>query len=89
MDLTSRDPDVLLALIPYCRHLGIRAELRDGAPLLRMPFEEKLIGNVVLPALHGGVIGSMLETAAVVQVVWETQGSALPRPVAALLSTTT
>jgi uncharacterized protein (TIGR00369 family) len=81
MDLSTRDPDALLALIPYCRHLGMRAELRDGAPVLLMAFEQKLIGNVMLPALHGGVIGSMLETAAIVQVVWETRGSALPRPV--------
>ncbi|HEV2651497.1 MAG TPA: PaaI family thioesterase [Rhizomicrobium sp.] len=81
MDLSARDPDALLALIPYCRHLGIRAELRDGAPVLLMPFEDKLIGNVMLPALHGGVIGSMLETAAIVQVAWETRESALPRPV--------
>ena len=81
MDLSSRDPDALLTLIPYCRHLGIRAELREGAPVLLMPFEQKLIGNVILPALHGGVIGSMLETAAIVQVVWETRGSVLPKPV--------
>jgi uncharacterized protein (TIGR00369 family) len=81
MDLNARDPDALLALIPYCRHLGIRAELRVGGPVLLMPFEEKLIGNVTLPALHGGVIGSMLETAAIVQVTWETRASVLPRPV--------
>ena len=46
-----------------------------------MPFVEHLIGNPILPALHGGVIGSLLETAAMVTVIWETGISALPKPV--------
>ncbi|HEY1837784.1 MAG: PaaI family thioesterase [Rhizomicrobium sp.] len=81
MDLSSRDPEALLAAIPYCRHLGIRAQMQEGGLLLVMPFADKLVGNVVLPALHGGVIGSLLETAAVVQAMWEMQGPKLPKPV--------
>lgn len=76
-------PDLatLLAAIPYCRHLGIDAEVDSEQVLLRMPFEPHLVGNPVLPALHGGVIGSLLETAAIVQVLWETRATRLPRPV--------
>jgi uncharacterized protein (TIGR00369 family) len=81
MDLSSRDPEALLAAIPYCAHLGIRARVRDGGLLLVMPFAENLVGNVMLPALHGGVIGSLLETAAIVQAAWEMQGPKLPKPV--------
>ena len=81
MDLSSRDPEALLAAIPYCAHLGIRARSGDGGLLLVMPFAQKLIGNIALPALHGGVIGSLLETAAIMQAAWEMQGAKLPKPV--------
>lgn len=89
MDLLARaleeghaaDPAVFLDAIPYCRHLGITAEVKDGALVLVMPIVERHIGNVALPAIHGGVIGSLLETAALVQIIWETQTSRVPRPV--------
>lgn len=89
MELLSRalaegaTPDLatLIAAIPYCRHLGVGAELRNGAPILVMPFAEHLVGNVTLPALHGGVIGSLLETAAIVQVIWDLRSPRLPKPV--------
>jgi len=75
------DPTALLEAIPYCRHLGVRAEVKDGVLTLIMPFARHLIGNVTLPALHGGVIGSLLETAAIAQLVWETRSVKLPKPV--------
>lgn len=75
------DPDGLIAAIPYCRYLGVRAELKDGALILVMPFADRLVGNPVLPALHGGVIGSLLETAAIAQVIWETRAAKIPKTV--------
>jgi uncharacterized protein (TIGR00369 family) len=76
-----RDPNALLASVPYCALLGVCARIEDGAVVLDLPFDEKLVGNPILPALHGGVIGSLLETAAIVQIAWETGGTALPKPV--------
>lgn len=81
MDISSRDPEILLAAIPYCAHLGIRAHKQGGGLVLIMPFAQKLVGNILLPALHGGVIGSLLETTAIVQTAWEMQGAKLPKPV--------
>ena len=77
----QRDPAELIAAIPYCRHLGITAAVTNGALILSMPFKPHLIGNPALPALHGGVIGSLLETAAVAQVIFETGAVRLPKPV--------
>jgi uncharacterized protein (TIGR00369 family) len=76
-----RDPVKLMEAIPYCRHLGIVAAMEDRVLLLTMPFTQHLIGNPVLPALHGGVIGSLLETAAIAQVIFETRSERLPKPV--------
>ena len=79
--MSVRDPAALLAAIPYCRHLGVTARMEGDALILVMPFAEHLVGNPVLPALHGGVIGSLLETAAIAQVIFETGDERLPKPV--------
>jgi uncharacterized protein (TIGR00369 family) len=75
------DPAALLAAIPFCRHMGISAEVADGELTLFLPYSPILIGNPVLPALHGGAIGAFLETAAIAQVIWELGGTHLPKPV--------
>lgn len=80
-DYRTGDPAKLIEAIPYCRHLGITASVKDGSLLLTMPFLQHLIGNPVLPAVHGGVIGSLLETAAIAQVIFETRAARLPKPV--------
>jgi uncharacterized protein (TIGR00369 family) len=76
-------PDVaeLVAAIPYCRHLGVSARLDGETIVLAMPFGQHLIGNPMIPALHGGVIGSLLETAAIAQVIYDTVPLKLPKPV--------
>ena len=66
---------------PIAPWLGISARIEDGALILDMPFDPKLVGNPILPALHGGVIGSLLETAALVQTIWETGAVTMPKPV--------
>lgn len=68
----SRDPaDQLqdfLQSVPYVRFLGMRAELAGDEMTAILPFSEHLIGNVMLPALHGGVIGAFLEMTALAQL---------------------
>jgi uncharacterized protein (TIGR00369 family) len=75
------DPAELIAAIGYCRHLGITGQRDGDSVLLTMPFANHLIGNPMIPALHGGVIGSLLETAAIAQVIYETGAVRLPKPV--------
>ena len=75
------DANALLASVPYCAWLGVSARVEDNVIVLDMPFDPKLIGNPILPALHGGVIGSLLETAALVQIIWETGAATIPKTV--------
>ena len=75
------DMNALVAAVPYCAFLGVTARLADGRIVLQMPFAAKLVGNPMIPAIHGGVISSLLETAALVQAVWDTKASAFPKPV--------
>ena len=68
----------LFAQSPFARCLGIRAD--EDRPLV-MPFSPKIIGNPLLPAIHGGMTGAFLETAAIVGVVREPGIAALPKPI--------
>lgn len=74
-------PDALIKAVPYCAHLGAKVALREGRLVLELPFADYLIGNPSVPAIHGGVIGSFLETAAISQVIYETRAAATPKPV--------
>lgn len=75
------DPAVLIAAVPYCRHLGVSAELDAQGVLLSMPFAQHLVGNPILPAIHGGVTASLLEIAAIAQLIYETDAARVPKPV--------
>lgn len=75
------DMNQLITAVPYCAWLGLSAKLDEGRVVLEMPFDAKLIGNPVIPALHGGVIGSLLEIAAIVQAIWDTKITRFPKPV--------
>ena len=67
--------------IPYVDFLGIRVERRGSELTAILPFDEKLIGNPTLPALHGGVIGAFLETSALAQIAWEDTLNRLPKTI--------
>ena len=67
--------------IPYARYLGITAEQKGNEITTVLKFDPKLVGNPVLPALHGGVIGAFLEMTAIIQLAFETGTAALPKPI--------
>ncbi len=62
------DPASPFANSPFARALGIR--LGDDGTLV-MPFSPRIIGNPILPAIHGGITGAFLETTAIVGVTSE------------------
>jgi acyl-coenzyme A thioesterase PaaI-like protein len=72
------DPTSLFANSPFARALGIRLG-EDGT--LVMPFSPKIIGNPMLPAIHGGMTGAFLETTAIVGVTRELGALAPPKPI--------
>src|SRR6516225_5250575 len=72
------DPSGPFARSPFARCLGIRIS-EDGT--LVVPFSPKIIGNPILPAIHGGMTGAFLETTAIVGVTRELGVLALPKPI--------
>lgn len=75
------DLSALVAAIPYARYLGIQVDRKGTEITTVLPFSHHLIGNPVLPALHGGVVGGFLETTAIMQAIFEVGGAEMPRPV--------
>ena len=75
------DVQALLDHIPYARFMGFRAEVEGDTVTTIMPFKDSLIGNVNLPALHGGTIGALLEVTSVMQLLFDTRCERLPRTV--------
>lgn len=78
---TKPDLSALVASIPYARYLGIQVDRKGTEITTVLPFARHLIGNPVLPALHGGVVGGFLETTAMLQAIFEVGGAEMPRPV--------
>ena len=60
----------LIGGIPYVQFLGIRFDRRGDELTALLPFDEKLIGNPFLPALHGGVTSAFLEITAMIELSW-------------------
>lgn len=77
----GQDMAAVLAHIPYARFLGIEVDRKGSELTTIMPFQEHLIGNVNLPALHGGVIGAFLELTAVIQLLHDTSCERLPKTI--------
>jgi uncharacterized protein (TIGR00369 family) len=81
--MTSPQQRVTAALerIPYARFLGLRAELKGDELTLIMPFSQHLIGNPLLPALHGGVVGALMEVTALTQLAIASKSEHFPKTV--------
>ena len=75
----SNDPARLAEAMPYAGWLGMAPECTTGEFLTRLRYDPKNIGNPVLPAIHGGVIGALLETAAIFHMLWEGETIAVPK----------
>lgn len=77
----NNDFGVLSAGIPYMKTLNIEVHEADGILTVELQADRIHTGNPWLPALHGGVIGGLLETAAIVQLAHDQDTDNLPKPI--------
>ena len=71
----------VLDAIPYARFLGAATDRVNGALECVLPFREELVGNPMLPAVHGGVIGAFLELTAILRLLDESGTDRVPKPI--------
>ncbi len=62
----------LVQSVPYIQFLGITFDRRGNELTAQLNFDEKLIGNPFLPALHGGATAAFLEVTAMITLHWTT-----------------
>ena len=60
----------LVSGVPYIQYLGLTFDRRGDELTGILPFDEKLIGNPMLPAIHGGVTAAFLEVTAIITLSW-------------------
>jgi len=60
----------LVEQVPYIEFLGVHFDRRGDELTAVLPYDARLIGNPVLPALHGGATASFLEIAAIIELSW-------------------
>jgi acyl-coenzyme A thioesterase PaaI-like protein len=75
------DFQALFDLVPYSKFLGLSAALQDGELITTMKFSQHLIGNPALPALHGGTLGALMESAAIFELLWRAETIVLPKTI--------
>ena len=80
-EATREKLDAFLASWPYARFLGMEARLDGEAVTAVLPFSQHLIGNPIIPALHGGVVGAFQELAALAQLAASAPNGHAPRTV--------
>ncbi|WP_319824672.1 PaaI family thioesterase [Thalassovita sp.] len=56
--------------VPYISFLGIEFDRRGDELTAVLPFADKLIGNPMIPAIHGGVTAAFLEVTAIIGLSW-------------------
>lgn len=66
---------------PFVAWLGVDLELRGDELTLILPFRDQLIGNVMLPALHGGTLGAVLELTALATLSIKLRQAHLPKTI--------
>lgn len=80
------DLRAFLRQIPYAAFLGLDLEMRGEEPYGLLRYTPEAIGNPLLPALHGGVLCALLETAAILQIAWEIELLSLPKTITLTVS---
>ena len=79
--LDRPDPDAILKAMPFARFLGVRLEMAGNELTGHLPFADPLIGNPMIPALHGGAIGAFMEITAMAQLALSEKFDHMPKPI--------
>jgi len=71
----------LVKAIPYAAHLGVKMTQQADGLLFELPFREPLVGNHLLPAIHGGVVAGFMENSAMLHLLVNQEQGRLPKTV--------
>jgi uncharacterized protein (TIGR00369 family) len=67
------------ALIPYAQTVGLESFMDEQGLITVLRFRESNIGNYLIRAIHGGVVGALLEHAGILHLLAETEATVVPK----------
>jgi len=73
------DYQALIDNIPYACLIGMSFRLFGKEVVFHLPKNDDNIGNPILPAIHGGVIGGFMEMSASLQLMMNMDTVAIPK----------
>ncbi|MCP5161988.1 MAG: PaaI family thioesterase [Hahellaceae bacterium] len=73
------DYRALINIVPYASHIGMSCERFGDDVVFRLPQKDSNLGNPILPAIHGGVLGGFMEMSAALYLVMFQEIPKLPR----------
>jgi len=73
------DFSTLHDVVPYAGFLGLSLDQQGAEFITTMHYSEDLIGNMKIPALHGGTISAILEMASLFQIACEFEPDIMPK----------
>lgn len=77
----NRDWAAMVDAVPYAKLLGLAPVLEGDDLLTKMTYGDHVIGNMALPAIHGGAIGALLESAAIFELLYRAETIVLPKTI--------
>lgn len=77
----ANDYQAFIDAVPYARFLNLTAGMVGDELVTTMRYHDGLIGNPALPALHGGTLGALLESAAIFELLWRAETIVLPKTI--------
>ncbi len=77
--LAEGDFAAVIERIPYARTIGIECQRFGDDVIFCLPARDSNLGNPILPAIHGGVIGGFMETAAAIYLMMSQETPRFPR----------
>jgi len=73
------EANTILQGVPYAQFLGMQIELAGDEMTAVLPFGQHIIGNPILPAIHGGVLGAFMELTALAELLLKEGQARQPR----------
>jgi len=70
-----------LMAAPYVTRFGVRLEMKGTELTGILPFDNDLVGNPLIPALHGGAVGAFLEIVSSGALLASQPMARLPKPI--------
>ncbi|GGC78687.1 PaaI family thioesterase [Marinobacter halophilus] len=69
----------MMESIPYATWIGLQCDRFGDDLIFRLPKKEQNLGNPILPAIHGGVIGGFMEMSAAIYLIMSQDTLRMPR----------